>query len=183
MAHILPHWTWPGREGQVTPVHVYTSGDSAELFVNGVSQGRKVKEGYRIVWDDVVYQPGSVEVVAYKDGCEWARSSVHTAGKPARAVASMDYEGKELVYVTVDIQDRAGVLCPDADNTLTFSVKGPAVLVATDAGDPTSHVPFYSPSLPAFHGKASAIVRRTGPGPVTVVAKSPGIKTATLKLQ
>ena len=183
MAHILPHWTWPGSEGQVTPVHVYTSGDSAELFVNGVSQGRKVRDGYRIVWDDVVYQPGTVEVVAYKDGREWARSSVHTAGKPAKAVASMDYEGKELVYVTVDIQDRAGVLCPDADNTLTFSVKGPAVLVATDAGDPTSHVPFYSPSLPAFHGKASAIVRRTGPGPVTVVAKSPGIKTATLKLQ
>ena len=183
MAHILPHWTWPGREGQVTPVHVYTSGDSAELFVNGVSQGLRVKDGYRIVWDDVVYQPGAVEVVAYKDGREWARDVVRTAGKPATAVAYADFAGKELIYVTVDIKDRSGVLCPDADNTLTFSVKGPAVLVATDAGDPTSHVPFYSSSLPAFHGKASAIVRRTGVGPITVVAKSPGLKTATLKLQ
>ena len=182
MAHILPHWTWPGREGQVTPVHVYTSGDSAELFVNGVSQGLRVKDGYRIVWDDVVYQPGTVEVVAYKDGREWARDVVRTAGKPASAVAYADFAGKELIYVTVDVLDRSGVFCPDADNTLTFSVKGPAVLVATDAGDPTSHVPFYSSSLPAFHGKASAIIRRTGPGPVTVVAKSPGLKAATLKL-
>ena len=182
MAHILPHWTWPGREGQVTPVHVYTSGDSAELFVNGVSQGRKVKNGYRIVWDNVVYRPGAVEVVAYKDGQEWARDVVRTAGKPVKAVASVDYAGKELVYVTIDIKDKNGVLCPDADNSLTFSVKGPAVLVATDAGDPTSHVPFYSTALPAFHGKASAIIRRTGVGPITVTAKSPGLKTATLKL-
>ena len=78
MAHILPHWTWPGREGEVTPVHVYTSGDEAELFVNGKSMGRKAKEGYRIVWDDVVYQPGKIEVVAYKDGREWARDSQQT---------------------------------------------------------------------------------------------------------
>jgi beta-galactosidase len=75
------------------------------------------------------------------------------------------------------------VLCPDADNSLAFSVKGPAVLLANDAGDPTSHVPFYSTSLPAFHGKASAIIRRTGPGQITVSAKSSGIKTATLVLK
>ena len=80
-AHILPHWTWPGREGQLTPVHVYTSGDEAELFVNGVSQGRQKRSGYRIVWDHVIYQPGTVEVVAYKDGREWARDKVVTAGK------------------------------------------------------------------------------------------------------
>lgn len=183
MAHLLPHWTWPGREGQITPVHVYTSGDSAELFVNGVSQGRKVRDGYRIVWNNVVYQPGTVEVVAYKDGREWARDVVRTAGKPAKAVASADFAGMELIYVTVDVLDKNNVLCPDADNTLSFTVKGPAVLVATDAGDPTSHVPFYSSSLPAFHGKASAIIRRTGAGPITVSAKSPGLKTATLKLQ
>ena len=73
MAHILPHWTWPGREGQVTPVHVYSSGDEAELFVNGKSQGRQVREGYRFVWDQVVYQPGTVDVIVYKDGREWAR--------------------------------------------------------------------------------------------------------------
>ena len=90
VAHILPHWTWPGREGQVTPVHVYTSGDEAELFVNGVSYGRKAKEGYRIVWNDVVYRPGTVEVVCYRNGREWARDKVKTASKPSRLKATVD---------------------------------------------------------------------------------------------
>ena len=177
-AHILPHWTWPGREGQLTPIHVYTSGDEADLLVNGKSMGRKKKDGYRIVWDNVVYQPGKVEVIVYKNGREWARDVQRTAGKPAKAVASVDFNGRELAYVTVDIKDKDDVLCPNADNLLEFSVKGPAVIVATDAGDPTSHVPFYSTQLPAFHGKASAIVRRTGPGKITVTVKSKGLKTA-----
>ncbi|MBO4742914.1 MAG: DUF4982 domain-containing protein, partial [Bacteroidales bacterium] len=142
VAHILPHWTWPGREGEITPVHVYTSGDEAELFVNGKSMGRKTKEGYRIVWDDVVYQPGKIEVIAYKDDREWARDSRQTAGKAAKAVASIDYAGGDLIYVTVDIQDRRGTLVPDADNVVEFSLKGPGIILATDAGDPTSHVPF-----------------------------------------
>ena len=181
MAHILPHWTWPGREGQVTPVHVYTSGDEAELFVNGVSQGRKAKEGYRIVWENVVYEPGTVEVVAYRNGREWARDKVVTAGKAARLQASVDYEGEDLVYVTADILDRKGILVPDAADELSFSVKGPAVVLATDAGDPTSFVPFRSSTLPAFHGKASAILRRTGgKGLVTVTVKARGLKTATI---
>jgi len=96
---------------------------------------------------------------------------------------SVDFAGKELIYVTIDIQDSNGVPCPDADNMLSFGVKGPGEIVATDAGDPTSHVPFYSTSLPAFHGKASAIVRRTGPGQITVTAKSKGLKTATIVLK
>ena len=182
MAHLLPHWTWPGREGQLTPVHVYTSGDEAELFVNGVSQGRQKRQGYRLVWDKVVYAPGTVEVVAYKDGREWARDKVVTAGPARSLAASVDFAGKELTYVTVDVLDKAGTLVPDADNELSFSVKGPAVILATDAGDPTSHRSFSSTALPAFHGKASAIVRRTGPGPVTVTVKAKGIRSATLGL-
>ena len=77
MVHILPHWNWPERVGQVTPVHVYTSGDEAELFLNGKSLGRKKKGPYeyRLRWDDVVYQPGALEVVAYRDGKEWARDN------------------------------------------------------------------------------------------------------------
>ena len=94
----------------------------------------------------------------------------------------MDYAGNELTYVNVDILDARGTLVPDAADVLTFSVSGPAVLVATDAGDPTSHVPFYSPSLPAFHGKASAIVRRTGEGPVTVTVRAPGLGKTRLVL-
>ena len=181
-AHILPHWTWPGREGQITPIHVYTSGDEADLLVNGKSMGRKKKDGYRIVWDDVVYQPGKVEVIVYKDGREWARDKQTTAGRPAKVVASVDFAGKDLDFITVDIRDKADVLCPDADNLLEFSVKGPAEIVATDAGDPTSHVPFYSKELPAFHGKASAIVRRSGVGKVTVTVKSKGLKGTNIVL-
>ena len=182
MAHILPHWTWPGREGQVTPVHVYSSGDEAELFVNGKSYGRIKKDGYRFVWDQVVYRPGTVDVIVYKNGQLWARDRVCTAGKAAMLLASVDYAGEDLSFVTVDVADREGNLVPDADHLLTFSVKGPAQLVATDAGDPTSHVPFYSPSLPAFHGKASVIVRRTGEGPISVVCSAKGLKKAAIGL-
>ncbi len=182
MAHILPHWTWPGREGQVTPVHVYSSGDEAELFVNGKSYGRIKKDGYRFVWDQVVYRPGTVDVIVYKNGQLWARDRVCTAGKASMLLASVDYAGEDLSFVTVDVVDREGNLVPDADHLLTFSVKGPAQLVATDAGDPTSHVPFYSPSLPAFHGKASVIVRRTGEGPITVVCSAKGLKKAAIGL-
>ena len=182
MAHILPHWTWPGREGQVTPVHVYSTGDEAELFVNGKSYGRIKKDGYRFVWDQVVYQPGTVDVIVYKNGQLWARDRVCTAGKASMLLASVDYAGEDLCFVTVDVADREGNLVPDADHLLTFSVKGPAQLVATDAGDPTSHVPFYSPSLPAFHGKASVIVRRTGEGPISVVCSAKGLKKAAIGL-
>ena len=181
-AHILPHWTWPGREGQVTPVHVYTSGDEAELFVNGKSQGRKSRDGYRFVWDNVVYEPGTVEVIVYKNGSEWAREQVRTAGKASALAASVDYSGEDLTYLTVDVLDKKGILVPDADNLLSFSVQGPALIIGTDAGDPTSHVPLYSPELPAFHGKASAVIRRTGEGPVKVICKSKGLKTTKITL-
>ena len=164
----------------MTPVHVYTSGDEAELFVNGRSYGRKKKDGYRVVWDDVAYQPGKIEVIAYKEGREWARDFQVTAGRPSKAVASVDYAGDDLIYVNVEILDRRDILVPDADNLLEFSLKGPGYIVASDAGDPTSHVPFYSHSLPAFHGKASVIVRRTGPGAIEVSAVSKGIKKASV---
>ena len=182
MAHILPHWTWPGREGQVTPVHVYSSADEAELFVNGVSQGRQRRQGYRFVWPEVVYVPGTLSVITYKDGAEWARTQVRTAGKAAKLSASVDFAGEDLTYVAVDVLDKAGELVPDADNLVEFSVKGPAVILATDAGDPTSHVSFSSSALPAFHGKASAIVRRTGPGAVTVSVRAQGLKSTKLAL-
>ena len=182
MVHILPHWTWPGREGQVTPVHVYTSGDEAELFVNGQSMGRKAKDGYRFVWDDVVYQPGTLKVVAYKNGARWAEAETATAEKADRTDLEVDFGGRDLTFVTARILDRAGVLVPDADPLLEFKVKGPGVLVATDAGDPTSHTPFYSPEIQAFHGLCSAIVRRTGPGEITVSVSAKGLSSSKITL-
>ena len=182
MVHILPHWTWPGRKGQVTPVHVYTSGDEAELFLNGKSLGRKAKEGYRIVWDDVVYQPGTVKVVAYKDGKPWAEAEVATAGAASRTALEVDYAGEDLTFVTAIVQDKAGRTVPDAANLLSFKVKGPGELVATDAGDPTSHTPFYSAETNAFHGLCSAIVRRTGEGEITVSVSAKGLAPSKITL-
>ena len=180
MAHILPHWNWPDRVGQVTPVHVYTSGDSAELFINGKSQGlkRKGEREYRLRWDDVIYEPGTVEVVAYKDGREWARDKVETTG-PARQLAlKTDYAGEDLYYVRVEITDRDGRIVPDACNELSFSISGDGEIVACDAGDPTSHVPFYATDYPAFNGLCSVIVRRTGKGTFTLRASAQGLRGA-----
>ena len=182
LVHILPHWTWPGREGQVTPVHVYTSGDEAELFVNGKSMGRKAKDGYRIVWDDVVYEPGTVKVVAYKNGAVWAESQVSTAGKASQTALEVDYAGEDLTYVTASILDKDDRMVPDADNLLSFKVKGPGELVATDAGDPTCHTPFHSSEINAFHGLCSAIVRRTGPGEITVSVSAKGLTSSKITL-
>ena len=183
MVHILPHWTWPGREGEVTPVHVYTSGDEAELFVNGESMGRKAKgNGYRIVWDEVVYQPGSLKVVAYRNGAPWAEAETKTAGKAAKTALEVDYAGSDLTFLTSRLLDQADVWCPTACNALTFKVKGPGELVATDAGDPTSHMPFHSADINAFNGLCSAIFRRTGEGDITVTVSGKGLSPAKITL-
>lgn len=190
VAHILPHWTWPGREGEVTPVHVYTSGDSAELFVNGKSLGMKHKGKfeYRLRWDDAVYEPGEVRVIAYKDGKFWAENSTETAGKAAAMELSTDRtemraDGKDLVFITVKITDRKGRLVPDASNLVEFSVEGPAMIAATDNGDPTSHESFLNHSIKAFHGLALCIIRPAEePGTVKVKASCRGMKPVEITL-
>src|SRR5207237_1961866 len=112
MAHILPHWNWPERIGQVTPVHVYTSGDEAELFLNGRSLGRK-KRGpfeYRLRWDDVVYEPGELKAVVYNKGKTWATDTVRTTGAAAKLILKPDRktianDGRDLSFVTVTVAD------------------------------------------------------------------------------
>jgi beta-galactosidase len=192
MAHILPHWTWPERVGQVTPVHVFTSGDEAELFVNGKSQGRRMKAPftYRLRWDEVRYEPGEVRVVSYKAGKEWARAAVRTAGQAAKLEASADRttiagDGRDLSFVTVRIADKAGVDVPRSMQRVRFTVEGPGELVATDNGDPTSFEPFPSHERAAFNGLVLGIVRaRPGAsGPITVRATAEGLASASVTLQ
>ncbi|WP_236694452.1 beta-galactosidase GalB [Sphingomonas sp. Leaf343] len=187
-AHVLPHWTWPGREGQVTPVHVFSSADEAELFVNGQSQGRQKRApfAYRFRWDYVTYQPGEVKVVTWKNGQPWATDTVATTGAPAALAASVDRsriaaDGRDLAFVTVRITDARGTTAPRADNPVRFIVTGPGDLVATDNGDPTSFVPFPSATRPAFNGLALAIVRgRAGQkGAITVRAEADGLTGAS----
>ncbi len=187
MAHILPHWTWPERVGQVTPVHVFTSGDEGELFLNGRSLGRKAKGPYeyRLRWDDVVYEPGILEVVTYKHGVKWATDTMRTAGAPAllevlpdRATIAAD--ARDLSFVTVRVTDEKGDLAPRAANRIEFNVDGPGEIVATDNGDQTNFEPFPAHARKAFNGLCLVIVRaKPGqPGKITLTATSAGLSGA-----
>lgn len=185
MAHILPHWNWPERVGEITPVHIFTSGDEAELFLNGRSLGRKKKGEYeyRLRWDDVKYEPGKIKVVAYKNGQKWAEELLETAGKPASLEAKSDRnainaDGKDLAFITVQVTDEKGRIVTRSDNLIEFSIDGPGEIVATDNGDPTNMVPFPSHQRKVFNGLALIIVRSEAgsTGTITVNAKSPGLK-------
>ena len=187
MAHILPHWNWPERVGQVTPVMVYTSGDEAELFLNGVSQGRRKKGEfeYRLRWDDVVYQPGELRVVAYKNGVQWATQTVKTTSAAAQLDLSADRDqiksdGNDLSFVTVKVADAQGEMVPRSKQQLQFSVEGAGEIVATDNGDATDLTAFKSHSRKAYNGLALVIVRakKGASGPITLSATSGGLKAA-----
>ena len=189
MAHLLPHWTWPGREGEITPVHVYTSGDEAELFLNGRSLGRKKKAAfeYRLRWDSVIYEPGELKVVAYKHGKPWATDVVQTAGAAAMLRLEVDRDtimadGRDLSFVTVRVLDSAGVVVPTAANTIAFTVAGPGEIVATDNGNPADMVSFVSHQRAAFSGLALVIVRsKPGEvGPIVVKATAEGLRLAEI---
>lgn len=192
MAHILPHWNWPDRLGKTTPVHVFTSGDEAELFLNGHSLGKKKKSQYeyRLRWDSVQYQPGELKVVAYKKGIEWAEQKVYTTGKAARLQAEADRstiaaDGEDLSFLTISIVDQEGKIVPDAAYTVSFSIEGPGQIIATDNGDPASLVSFASVKREAYFGLVLAIIKaeKKNPGKIRITASSPGLIAATLEIQ
>ncbi|GGA67954.1 beta-galactosidase [Flavobacterium palustre] len=193
--HILPHWNWEGREGQTTPVFVYTSYDSAELFVNGKSMGIQKKNTatpqnrYRLMWMDVKYEPGTVKVVAFdKDGKAVAEEQIQTAGDPYQIVLNADRnsiqaDGKDLSYVTVSVVDKNGIPCPTATNQLQFKVKGKGKYRAACNGDATSLEQFHLPTMKLFSGKLVVTlqsVEEAGTMELTVSGK--GLKTATLSV-
>ncbi|KAF2032254.1 glycoside hydrolase [Setomelanomma holmii] len=188
IAHILPHWNFPDHIGKVTPVHVFTNGNEAELFVNDVSQGRKTlgTGEYRFRWNDVVYQPGSVRVVTYKNGTEWATSSVRTTGAVASLRLTPDRQqiaadGADLSFITVEIVDANGDVVRNANDAITFSIEGPGEIVATDNGFEADFVPFASTQRNAFNGFALAIVKakKEGKGRIKITATAAGSKIAS----
>lgn len=209
--HILPHWNWEGREGEVTPVFVYTNYPTAELFINGKSQGKRTKDlsvtvhnsgdslstanfkrqkRYRLMWMDTKYEPGTVKVIAYdKDGNAVAGKEMKTAGKPYRIELTADRDkimadGKDLSFVTVKVVDKDGNLCPTAANEITFKVKGKGYYRAGANGDPTSLESFQAPHMKVFSGMMTAIVSSTEePGKITLEATSKGLKKATLVIE
>jgi beta-galactosidase len=193
MAHILPHWTWPERIGLVTPVHVYSAADEAELFLNGRSQGRLKKEPYtyRFRWDQVVYEPGELRVATYMNGTVWADDVVKkTAGAATKLRLEADRnnienDGVDLSFITVAVTDSVGDLAPRAGDIITFSVIGPGEIVATDNGDSTDITVFPSPIRRAFNGQALVIARAKpgASGTFTVTASAPGLEKAQLNIE
>jgi len=188
MAHILPHWTWPERAGKITPVHVFTSGEEAELFLNGRSLGRKKKGPfeYRLRWDSVIYQPGVLCVVSYRNGKIWAADTVRTAGEAVQLRLRADKrrikaDGKSLVFIAVRIVDSRGTLVPRANNDITFEVNGPGEIVATDNGDPADLRYFASKERKAFNGMALVIVRAIGAGNASTWSRTSGQITVTAR--
>ena len=190
--HILPHWNWEGREGETTPVHCYTNYDSAELFLNGKSQGVRRKDRdsvydrYRLRWNDVKYEPGVLKVVALdREGRPVAEGEMRTAGAPARIELAPDRssimaDGKDLSFITVRITDAGGILCPLSDNLVRFDLEGPGRILAVGNGDPTSTEPFVSDHRRAFHGLCMLIVASVegSTGPLRIRASSEGLRGA-----
>ena len=192
MAHILPHWTWPDRLGLPTPVHVYTSGDEAELFLNGRSLGRKRKAplAYRLRWDEAIYEPGELKVIACKGGRRWAEAAMRTAGPAAKLLLKADRvgiraDGLDLAFVTLRIVDSDLRVVPRAANRVRFDIEGPGEIVATDNGNPVDLEPFQQRERNAFSGLAMAIVRaRPGQaGTITVNASSGGLDPAGVSIR
>ena len=209
--HILPHWNWEGREGEVTPVFVYTNYPSAELFINGKSQGKRTKDltvtidnskcdsvgsttfkrqqRYRLMWMDTKYEPGTVKVVAYDaNGKAVAEKEIHTAGKPYAIKLEADRtkiaaDGKDLSFVTVSVVDKDGNLCPLADNEIKFKVKGKGYYRAGANGNPASLESFQKPQMKVFSGMMTAIVSSTEEaGEIVLEASSKGLKSAKLEI-
>ncbi len=193
--HILPHWTWPGREGEITPVFVYTNYNSAELFVNGKSQGIQKKNNdtkqnrYRLMWMNVKYEPGTIKVVAYDDaGKAVSEKSVTTAGKPYGIRLETDRKtisanGDDLCYVTATIVDKNGNPCPKASNQLQFKTKGAGTFRAACNGDATSLEQFHLPTMKAFSGKVVVLVQSTPiAGNIELTVAGAGLKTEKIAL-
>ena len=209
--HILPHWTWPGREGETTPIFVYTNYTSAELFINGVSQGIRTKDTsvtlenswdeeaekrlkrqsrYRLMWMDTKYEPGTVKVVAYNEAGEAvAEKEMKTAGKPHHIELSVDRttiaaNGKDLAFVTVSVVDKDGNLCPMADNLIEFSVTGAGHYRAGANGNSVSLELFHEPKMRVFSGMMTAIVESNDtPGTITLTARAKGLKSAKIVIK
>jgi beta-galactosidase len=188
--HILPHWTWKDRVGEITPVHVFTSGDEVELFLNGKSIGRKKKGAYeyRLRWDSIKYTPGMLTAVAYKKGKKWAEQTIETAGNPTALKASADRytltSDNDLSFITVSVLDEKGITVPDAANIIEFSIEGPGEIVATDNGDPADLVIFSSAKRAAYSGLALAIIRskKGAKGDIKVIVSAAGIKKDSIAL-
>jgi beta-galactosidase len=190
--HVLPHWNWAGREGELTPIFVYTSYPKAELFINGESQGIREKNDstytnrYRLMWNETRYTPGEVKVVAYDNNGNVADTKiVRTAGKAHHLVVTANHttaaaSDEELIYFTVQVADKDGNIVPTDNRIVNFKVDGVGSFEATANGDPTCIMPFQNPQMALFSGAATAIVRASNtPGNITLKVSAKGVRSAS----
>ncbi|MCM1348203.1 MAG: DUF4982 domain-containing protein [Firmicutes bacterium] len=193
--HILPHWNWPGREGEITPVFVYTSYPKAELFINGKSHGIREKSDstlqnrFRLMWMDTRYEPGEVKVVALDSaGNPVAERSMRTPGKPHHLTVccnrpELSASGSDLAFITISVTDKDGNPVATDTRKVTFNVSGAGTFEATANGDPTCLSPFHIKEVPLFSGSATAIVRAADtPGELTFTVSAKGLKPARLTI-
>lgn len=187
VCHLLPHWNWPEREGAVTPVMLYATGDEAELFVNGVSQGRQKRELHqcRFAWTNVVYHAGEIRAVTFRKGRPWAEETVRTTGPAAKfavepEVSSVANDGEDLAYVTVSVRDESGLVVPRTRNRVRLELEGPGEIVASQNGDETDFEDFHSMDRHVFNGYLSVIVRANpgARGKLTLKVSSPDLSAA-----
>lgn len=192
MIHLLPHWNWPGREGEITPVYCYTNCASAELFVNGKSLGKKEKKSgeYRLKWENVRYQPGSIKAIGYDNqGKALRETQIKTASAPFQIELVPDRknirsDGEDLAFVTVRIKDKDGNLCPLADNPINFRIEGEGTIAAVGNGNPASLESYQDSQRKAFHGLCLVVVRATKySGEIHLTATSPGLREDAITIK
>ncbi len=203
--HIVPsHWNFPEKAGRQMPVYVYSSADEAELFLNGVSLGRRRKDPkatyttgyydvmrrYRLVWEGVSYAPGELRAVAYdKDGKAVGEEVVRTAGKASAVVLKPESDAlpddpKELVFVAVSLADANDVPVPRDNRRVSFAVEGCGAIVSVGNSNPRGLDSFKeTASHPLYNGRAGLFIRRTGPGAVRLVASSDGLRAASIEFR
>jgi len=184
MIHVLPHWNWEGREGKITPIYCYTNCQSAELFVNGKSMGKKKKKAgeYRLKWNDVIYKPGGIKVVGYDEqGKELCEKEILTAGKPHQLELTTDRktivaDGEDLAFVTVRVFDKNGNFCPRAENVINFNIEGEGIIAAVGNGNPASIESYQAMERKAFNGLCLVIIKSTQKsGNIQLTASSSGL--------
>ncbi len=202
--HVLPHWNWEGREGEITPVYCYTNLNTAELFVNGKSQGRISKkhtietdfsnntellDRYRLRWNNVRYEPGELKVIVYDEqGLPVGEKIVKTAGKPHHIELNADRniisaDGEDMAFITARIVDKDNNLCPDADNIINVSVKGDGAFKGACNGDATSLEVFTQPQMHAFKGMlVIGVISGTKAGSIHVTTSSPKLNSGNIQI-
>ena len=205
----MPHWNLEGHEGEEIPVHIITSYDKAELFLNGKSLGikekvknpeydpkerivkdRSLQDAYRIIFD-VPYEAGELVAVAYdENGNEAIRKSVKTAGKPhsVRLEAErteISADGEDVCYVRAYVYDENGNPCPTASNLISFSAEGAGRIFGTDNGDPTETSGYFNPQRKLLNGAcvAALISLKGESGRLTLRAESDGLVGASVEIE